>query len=84
MIKSSPKKYKTDNSKRIFTSNYSRPVTFQAPPPKICLTFPMQPELKLSHVLANPIIPISTNKTITIFTNKRTIIPPNRLKYLMS
>lgn len=94
LIISSPKKHKAenkstiDNSKRIPINNYPRSITFLAPPPTICLTFPMQPELKLSRIVvtpkANPITPVSPKKTISVFTNKRSIILPNRFKYLMA
>lgn len=94
IIKSYPKKLKADNrfmtdsSKKIPMSNYPRPVIFLVPPPTICLTFPMQPELTSNHVIvipkANPVTPVSARKTISIFTNKRAIIPPNRLMYLMT
>lgn len=93
-IRSSPKKLKaennfeTNNSKRIPISNYPRPAIHLAPPPTICLTFPMQPELKSSRVVVipkpNPIAPISTTKTVNIFTNRRSLIPPKRLMYLMT
>jgi hypothetical protein len=88
VIQSPPKKHKADNSKKVPTSIYPRPIIFLAPPPTIHLTFPMQSELKPAHTFAmpkpHPIIPISTKKTYNIFTNKPTIIPPNRFKYLMS
>ena len=91
IIKSSPKKLKpddrfmADNSKRIPMSNYPRPVIFLAPPPTICLTFPMQPELQSSRVVVIPkVVPISTPKTTRILTNKRSIISSNRLMYLMT
>jgi hypothetical protein len=93
-IKSSPKKHKaenkfvTDDSKRIPMSNYPRPAVFVAPPPTICLTFPMQPELKSSRVVvipkANTTTHMSAKKTINIFTNKQSLIPPNRTMYLMA
>ena len=96
IIKSSLKKPKvdnksaaTDNSKQFPLSNYPRPAIILAPPPTICLTFPMQPELKSSRVVVipkgNPVTPVPpAKKTVTIFTNKRTIIPPTRMMYLMT
>lgn len=94
MIKSSLKKYNdenksaTEDSKQFPMSNYPRPAIILAPPPTICLTFPMQPELKSSRVVvipkSNPITALPVKKTMSIFTNKRTIIPPNRMMYLFT
>lgn len=94
IIKSSPKKlkaenkYVNDNSKRIPMSNYPHPAIYLAPPPTICLTFPMQPELKSSRAVvipkANPITAIPAKRAVNIFTNRRSIIPPNRMIYLMT
>ena len=91
-IKSSPKKLKVDNkissenSKKIPMSNYPRPVVFLAPPPTICLTFPMQPELQSSRVVVIPKTTATTTvkKTTGIFTNKRSMTFPNRLMYLIT
>ncbi|CAF0773558.1 unnamed protein product [Rotaria sp. Silwood1] len=89
IIKSSPKKLKadnrfvTDNSKRIPMSNYPRPAIFLAPPPTICITFPMQPELQSSRVVIIPKA-TTTQKTINVFTKKRSVIPPKRLMQLMA
>ena len=94
MIKSSLKKYNddnksvTDDSKQFPMSNYPRPAIILVPPPTICLTFPMQPELKSSRVVvipkSNSITALPVKKTMSIFTNKRTIIPPNRMMYLFT
>jgi hypothetical protein len=90
IMKSSPKKLKSDNkfpidnSKRILVSNYPRPVIFLAPAPTICLTFPMQPELKSSRIVVAPKTPIATKRTINIFTNKRFITAQNRMLQLMT
>jgi hypothetical protein len=91
IIKSSPKKLKAenrfvpDNSKRILMSNYPRPAIYLVPPPTICLTFPMQPELKASRFVVIPKAnAMKIKKPLSIFTNKKSIIPPNRLMYLMT
>jgi hypothetical protein len=94
IIKSSPKKLKagnrpvTDNSKRSPMSNYPRPTFFLAAPPTICLTFPTQPHLRSSRVVvipkANTLTPLPPKKPISFFTNERSMIPPNRMIYLMT
>ncbi|CAF2334031.1 unnamed protein product [Rotaria sp. Silwood2] len=89
IIKSSSKKLKadsrfaTDNSKRSPMSNYPRSTIFLAPPPTICLTFPMQPELQPCRVAVLPKV-TPTQKKISVFTKNRSVIPPKRLIELMA
>jgi hypothetical protein len=84
IILKSDDKFPINNSKRIPVSNYPRQAIFLAAPPTIALTFPMQPELKSSRVVVIPKAPITTHKTINIFTNRRSIIAPNRMIQLMT
>jgi hypothetical protein len=64
-------------------SNYPRSVVFLAPPPTICLTFPMQTRLQSSRAVVLPKT-TTTKKTPSFFTNKRSTIPLNRLIYLIT
>ncbi|CAF1083995.1 unnamed protein product [Adineta ricciae] len=88
-IKPLPKKLKTETSfsrrtsQRPPTINCSRsnlPLTI---PPPICLNFPMQPELNPSRIVIVLKAP-APRKPLTVFTNRKTIIPFQRMKYLMA
>ena len=92
--KSSTKKLRAENrvgiddSKQVPTSISSRSTVFLAPPPTICLTFPMQQELQSVRVPLTPktktVSSMSPKKSITIFTNKKTLITSNRMMYLIT
>lgn len=90
VMQTSPKRIKTDkkvamnNSKKIPTSNYPRPTVVLAPPPRISLTFPMQPELQSSRVVTVPKSTATKEKTIHIFSKKGSTVPSKRLLNLMS
>ena len=87
-IKSASKKLKADSKlitesvKRIPMSNYPRPVIFLAAPPTISLTFPMQPEIQSSRVVVLPKT-MKPKKPISIYTNKKPIMPTNRMTHLI-
>ncbi|CAF0779157.1 unnamed protein product [Adineta steineri] len=72
-----------DKSKNISINNESRPVRSLTSPKTIRLAFPVKLELNPSPIVVTPKA-TSTPKTLNIFTNRKSLISSNRMKYLMT